>query len=139
VTRVCFGEEDRDAGLYAFDGQPKTVEEAIDRIMQSLFIYELLEMVHRYLGHFMEADLRDIKQSWVPSLAPKPRDITPERTPQTCLLCGEIEHSRGDCPDACEPEMHEHSVGSNQCFLDHFEVSMAEISQASTSCARQSR
>jgi hypothetical protein len=49
--------------------------------------------------HHMESDFRDIKLSRVvPSLAPKPRDITPERTPQTCLLCGEIGHSRGTAP-----------------------------------------
>jgi hypothetical protein len=106
VTRQCFGAEDNDAGLYVFDGQPKTVEEAVDRKeyfqhtrqncplksiacpveMQSLEsspnwnsredLVELLEMMHH-----MVADLRDIKQSRVPSLAPKPRDITTERTP----------------------------------------------------------
>jgi hypothetical protein len=32
VTRLCYGAEDGDAGLYALDGHPKTVEEAVDRM-----------------------------------------------------------------------------------------------------------
>ncbi|XP_056003459.1 uncharacterized protein LOC130046578 [Ostrea edulis] len=32
IPRLCYGAEDRDAGLYALDGQPKTVEEAVDRM-----------------------------------------------------------------------------------------------------------
>ena len=32
IPRLCFGAEDKDAGMYALDGQPKTVEEAVDRI-----------------------------------------------------------------------------------------------------------
>jgi hypothetical protein len=35
--------------------------------------------------------------------------------------------------------VHEHSLESKQCFLDHSEVSRAENSQASTSCERSSR
>jgi hypothetical protein len=95
---------------------------------------ELLEMMHH-----MEADLRDIKQSHVPSLAPKPRDIAPERTPLTYILCVEIGHSRGNCPNAFQPEVQEHSLESNQCFLNHCEVSMAYISQACTNYERSSR
>jgi hypothetical protein len=76
--------------------------------------------------HHMETDLKDIKQSRVPSLAPKPKpkDITPERTPQKCLLCGEIRHSHRNFSDACEPEVHENSMESNQSFLGHSEVSV---------------
>lgn len=29
----CFGAEDQDAGLHALDCQPKTVEEAVDRML----------------------------------------------------------------------------------------------------------
>lgn len=29
---MCFGAEDVDAGLYTLDGNPKTVEEALDRM-----------------------------------------------------------------------------------------------------------
>ena len=32
IPRLCYGAEDREAGLYALDGQPKTVEEAVDRM-----------------------------------------------------------------------------------------------------------
>lgn len=32
IPRLCFGAEDVDAGLYALDGNPKTVEEALDRM-----------------------------------------------------------------------------------------------------------
>jgi hypothetical protein len=32
VTRLCFRVEDGDEGFYALDGQPKTVEEAVDRM-----------------------------------------------------------------------------------------------------------
>jgi hypothetical protein len=97
VTRLCFGAEDSDTGLYALDRQPKTVEEAVDRIEYFQHTHqncppkpiacpvemrsresssnrnsredlgELLEMIRH-----MEADLRDITQSQVPSLAPKP-------------------------------------------------------------------
>lgn len=33
IPRLCFGAEDQDAGLHALDGQPKTVEEAVDRML----------------------------------------------------------------------------------------------------------
>jgi hypothetical protein len=88
----------------------------------------------------MQADLRDIKQYRVPSLAPKPRNITPKRTSQTCLLFCKIGHYREDCPGtSCEPEVHEHSLKSNQCFLDNSEDSMIENCQAYTSSERPSR
>jgi hypothetical protein len=32
VTQLCYGAENLDAGLYALDGHPKTVEEAVDRM-----------------------------------------------------------------------------------------------------------
>ena len=32
IPRRCYGAEDKDAGMYALDGQPKTVEEAVDRM-----------------------------------------------------------------------------------------------------------
>jgi hypothetical protein len=32
IPRLCYGTEDRDAGLYALDGQPKKVEQAVDRM-----------------------------------------------------------------------------------------------------------
>ena len=32
IPRLCCGAEDKDAGMYALDGQPKTVEEAVDRM-----------------------------------------------------------------------------------------------------------
>jgi hypothetical protein len=32
IPRLCYGAEDRDAGLYALDGQPGTVEQAVDRM-----------------------------------------------------------------------------------------------------------
>lgn len=32
IPRLCYGAEDREAGLYALDGQPKTVDEAVDRM-----------------------------------------------------------------------------------------------------------
>jgi hypothetical protein len=76
---------------------------------------ELLEIMHH-----MQADLRDTEQSRVPALAPKPRDITPERTLQTCLLCGEIGSSRGDCPDVCETGVHEHYLENNWRFSRPF-------------------
>jgi hypothetical protein len=40
--------------------------------------------------HHMKADLKDIKQSWVPSLAPKPRGITPDRTHRNVYSVWEI-------------------------------------------------
>ena len=30
IPRLCYGAEDKDAGMYAIDTQPKTVEEAVD-------------------------------------------------------------------------------------------------------------
>ena len=30
ILRLCHGAEDKDAGMYAPNGQPKTVEEAVD-------------------------------------------------------------------------------------------------------------
>ena len=32
IPRLCYGAKDEDAGMYALDGQPKTVEEAVDRM-----------------------------------------------------------------------------------------------------------
>ena len=32
IPRLCYGAEDKDAGMYFLDGQPKTVEEAVDRM-----------------------------------------------------------------------------------------------------------
>ena len=32
IPRLCYGAKDKDAGMYALDGQPKTVEEAVDRM-----------------------------------------------------------------------------------------------------------
>ena len=32
IPRLCYGPEDRDVGIYALDGQPKRVEEAVDRM-----------------------------------------------------------------------------------------------------------
>ena len=32
IPGLCYRAEDKDAGLYALDGQPKTVEEAVDRM-----------------------------------------------------------------------------------------------------------
>jgi hypothetical protein len=32
IPQLCYGAEDRDAGLYALDGQPRTVEQAVDRM-----------------------------------------------------------------------------------------------------------
>lgn len=37
IPRLCFGAENQDAGLHAFDGQPKTVEEAVDRMLYYQF------------------------------------------------------------------------------------------------------
>ena len=32
IPRLCYGAEDREAGLYTLDGQPKTMEEAVDHM-----------------------------------------------------------------------------------------------------------
>ena len=32
IPRLCYGAEGKDAGMYFLDGQPKTVEEAVDRM-----------------------------------------------------------------------------------------------------------
>ena len=32
IPRLCYGAEDKDEGMYALDGQPKTVEETVDRM-----------------------------------------------------------------------------------------------------------
>ena len=32
IPRLCYEAEDKDAGMYALEGQPKTVEEAVDRM-----------------------------------------------------------------------------------------------------------
>ena len=32
IPQLCYGAEDKDAVMYALDGQPKTVEEAVDRM-----------------------------------------------------------------------------------------------------------
>ena len=32
IPRLCYGAEDKDAGMYALDGQPKMVEEALDQM-----------------------------------------------------------------------------------------------------------
>jgi hypothetical protein len=90
--------------------------------------------VKMYIMHHMEADLRDLL--WLPSLGTSPLKGLHRHV---LILCGEIGHSHGDCSDAFEPEVHDHSLESNQCFLDHSDVSRAENSQASTSCERPSR
>lgn len=33
IPRLCFGAEDQDDGLHALDVQPKTLKEAVDRIL----------------------------------------------------------------------------------------------------------
>jgi hypothetical protein len=78
--------------------------------------------------HHKKADLRDIKKTRAPSFLSNPRNNTSERTPQTCLLYGEIGHSQQDSPDTCESKVYEHSLESNHCFLDHSEASVAEKS-----------
>ena len=32
IPRLCYGAKDKDVGMYALDGQPKTVEKAVDRM-----------------------------------------------------------------------------------------------------------
>ena len=32
IPRLCYGANDKDTGMYALDGQPKTVEEAVDHM-----------------------------------------------------------------------------------------------------------
>ena len=32
ISRLCYGAKDKDAGMFALDGQPKAVEEAVDRM-----------------------------------------------------------------------------------------------------------
>lgn len=32
IPMLCYGAEDRDTGLYALDGEPKTIEQTVDKM-----------------------------------------------------------------------------------------------------------
>jgi hypothetical protein len=89
--------------------------------------------LHAHTPIHMGVDLWDIKQYRVPSLAPKPRDITLKGLHTHVYCMAKLDIVVGTASDAsCEPEVHGYSLEKNQCFHDHFEVSMAENSQAFT-------
>ena len=125
IPRLCYGAEDKDAGMYSLDGQPKMVEEAVDRMQ---FLQHSRQGCPPKLKRDVRAvtpeeesqgtgngrpsrkiqdpqsRLKELERALQPVQPNPTRNTSPpraavkERSPPACYKCRELGHYRRNCP-----------------------------------------
>ena len=128
ISRLCYGAEDKDVGMFALEGQPKTVEEAVDHMQ--FFQHsrqgrtpkpkwevravapeeepqgtgdgrpsrEIRDLQSRIKELERALQERPPVQPNPPRIISPPRAAAEGRSALACYKCGEMGHYRRNCP-----------------------------------------
>ena len=105
IPRLCYGAEDKDAGMYTLGGQSKTVKEAVNRMQIFQQIQDLKRRIKRLVRALQE---RPLVQPNLPRSTSSPGPLSP----LACYKCREVGHTVGIAPVIRGPRRMESLGGS---------------------------